>query len=105
MSDVKKCSACGAVMQFAQKLPFRIRGTPGMWKLLLGEWAELGEEMLSLDVYVCVNCGEVRFFTDEKARQYLLKTTPKEFLKKCFNCGKQIPIASEECPYCRARQQ
>jgi len=27
------------------------------------------------------------------------KPTPKSFLKKCINCGKEIPIASEECPF------
>lgn len=32
--------------------------------------------------------------------------TPKTggFLKQCINCGKQIPMASEECPYCNAKQ-
>lgn len=26
------------------------------------------------------------------------------FLKQCMNCGKQIPMASEECPYCNTEQ-
>jgi len=30
--------------------------------------------------------------------------TPKSFLKKCVRCGKQIPIASEQCPYCGVHQ-
>ena len=30
--------------------------------------------------------------------------TPKSFLKKCVKCGRKIPIASEECPYCGAQQ-
>jgi hypothetical protein len=30
--------------------------------------------------------------------------TPKSFLKNCAKCGKEIPIASEECPYCEAKQ-
>lgn len=30
--------------------------------------------------------------------------TPKGFLKQCINCGKQIPIASEVCAYCGAKQ-
>jgi|YelNatPaOPRAMG01_1025707.scaffolds.fasta_scaffold03588_3 hypothetical protein len=30
--------------------------------------------------------------------------TPSAFLKKCPNCGKEIPIASEECPECGAKQ-
>jgi hypothetical protein len=27
--------------------------------------------------------------------------TPKSFLKKCSKCGREIPIASEECPFCK----
>lgn len=30
--------------------------------------------------------------------------TPKSFLKNCSKCGREIPIASEECPYCEAKQ-
>jgi len=29
---------------------------------------------------------------------------PKAFLKKCVSCDREIPIASEECPYCRTKQ-
>jgi DNA-binding transcriptional ArsR family regulator len=31
--------------------------------------------------------------------------TQKSFLKKCVKCGKDVPIASEQCPYCRAEQK
>jgi len=31
--------------------------------------------------------------------------TPKAFLKECVKCGKEIPIASEECPYCGGKQR
>jgi len=31
--------------------------------------------------------------------------TPKSFLKECVECKKDIPIASEECPYCGVRQR
>jgi predicted RNA-binding Zn-ribbon protein involved in translation (DUF1610 family) len=71
---------------------------------LFRELAELGEELLSFDLYICPKCGEVRFFANEKSMQYLLKLTPKEFLKKCVKCGKNIPIASEHCPYCGIEQ-
>jgi hypothetical protein len=36
---------------------FRIGGTTGGWKLLFGEFAEVGEGMLPLEVLVCTNCG------------------------------------------------
>jgi hypothetical protein len=102
--NVKRCYSCNTDMQYAEKVPFRIKGTPGFWKLIVGEWAELGEEMLYLDVYVCPKCGEVRLTADEKAKQSLLKLTPKAFLKNCAACGKAIPIASEQCPYCGQEQ-
>jgi len=36
--NVKKCYSCNTEMQYAEKVPFRIKGTPGFWKLIVGEW-------------------------------------------------------------------
>lgn len=33
------------------------------------------------------------------------ETISKGFLKKCVNCGKEIPIASEECQHCGTKQK
>lgn len=30
--------------------------------------------------------------------------TPKSFLKRCAKCGGEIPIASEECSFCKSQQ-
>lgn len=30
--------------------------------------------------------------------------TPRSFFKKCVKCGKGIPLASEKCKYCGAKQ-
>ncbi|MEM3673657.1 MAG: zinc-ribbon domain-containing protein [Candidatus Bathyarchaeia archaeon] len=38
------------------------------------------------------------------AKTPTIAQTPNAFLKKCPNCGKEIPIASEECPECGAKQ-
>lgn len=32
------------------------------------------------------------------------EATSKSYLKNCVECGKEIPIASEECQYCGAEQ-
>ncbi|MEM3785547.1 MAG: hypothetical protein QW667_07380 [Candidatus Bathyarchaeia archaeon] len=40
----------------------------------------------------------------EMLSQGLYAQTPKSFLKKCVKCSKEIPIASEECLYCAAKQ-
>ncbi len=73
MSETKKCPICGFEMQFAGENSFRIGGTSGGWKLLFGEWAELGENMIPLLVYVCPNCGKVEFYASEKMRQRLIR--------------------------------
>jgi len=42
------------------------------------------------------------FFDKTRVRE--VGAAPKTFLKKCVRCGKEIPLASEECPYCEAKQ-
>ncbi len=63
--NTKKCSACGDTARYAYTANFRIGGTSGGWKLLLGEWAEVGEEMIPLAIYVCPNCGKVEMYGNE----------------------------------------
>jgi len=50
-------------------------------------------------------------FKSQRINRFLLelglkgaKGTPKTFLKKCPKCGREIPIASEECQYCKTKQ-
>jgi len=52
----------------------------------------------NLPALKCEKCGIV--VIDDRAPRY----TPKSFLKKCVKCNKEIPIASEECDYCGAKQ-
>ena len=53
------CLRCGATIQSMGIEEFRIGGTAGGWKLLFGEWAELGEGMLKLEAFACGSCGKV----------------------------------------------
>jgi hypothetical protein len=69
---VKNCN-CGGAMQFAEKASFRVGGTSGGWKLLFGEWAELGESMIPLDIYVCPQCARIESFADEETKKCLLQ--------------------------------
>ena len=57
--DPNACLRCGTELQLIGTQEFRVGGTAGGWKLLLGEWAEVGEEMLSLDVLACPQCLKV----------------------------------------------
>jgi len=54
-----RCIACNGVMRSIGIEPFRVGGTTGGWKLLVGEWAELGENMLSFEVLACTACRRV----------------------------------------------
>ena len=53
------CLRCGAETHSAGVEEFRVGGTSGGWKLLFGEWAELGEEKISFEMHVCPNCRHV----------------------------------------------
>ena len=57
--DPDACLRCGAALQSMGVAEFRIGGTTGGWKLLFGEWAELGESMLKLEVRACPACRQV----------------------------------------------
>jgi hypothetical protein len=49
-------------MQSLGRIPIRTGGTSGGWHLLLGEWADAGEGLFSLDVYRCSTCKRIEFF-------------------------------------------
>ena len=56
------------------KADFRIGGTGGTWKLIFGEWAELGEKMIPFYIYVCPKCGKIELFVDEKTKEKLTRS-------------------------------
>ncbi|MGB9778423.1 MAG: hypothetical protein ACPLW8_03370 [Candidatus Bathyarchaeales archaeon] len=43
-------------------------------------------------------------FRSRKVLEARTPETPKSFLKSCVKCGKEIPIASEQCPFCGQTQ-
>ena len=53
------CVRCGGPLHSMGVEKFRVGGTSGGWKLLFGEMAELGEEMLSLEALACSQCRRV----------------------------------------------
>jgi len=57
-----KCPACKSEMDSLGQLPIRVGGTTGVRHLLLGNWADLKEGLLPLDVYRCGTCKRVEFF-------------------------------------------
>ena len=57
--DRDTCLRCGASLSSLGIEEFRVGGTTGGWKLLFGEWAELGEGMLKLEVRACTVCRTI----------------------------------------------
>ena len=60
-SGGEDCLRCGAVLESIGIEKFRTGGTGGGWKLLFGELAELGEEMIPLELFGCRRCRHVEF--------------------------------------------
>jgi predicted nucleic-acid-binding Zn-ribbon protein len=52
--------------------------------------------------HYCRNCGYIEFYKEMKPDE---QSREQGFLRKCVKCGKQIPIASEECQHCGAEQK
>lgn len=66
-ADPNACLRCGAQLQSIGQEEFRIGGSSGGWKMVFGEWAELGEELLPLEVLACAQCRKVEMRVPEKS--------------------------------------
>ena len=54
-----RCLRCDVELRDLGPAEFRVGGTSGGWKLFFGEWAELGEDMVTLDLLACPTCRHV----------------------------------------------
>ena len=54
-----RCLRCDVELRDLGPAEFRVGGTSGGWKLFFGEWAELGEDMVALDLLACPRCRHV----------------------------------------------
>jgi alpha/beta superfamily hydrolase len=48
-------------MQSIGIVDFRTGGSEGKWRLLAGEWADMDEALLPLELRYCPRCREVAF--------------------------------------------
>lgn len=71
--NIRKCSFCGQNAQFVYTAQFRVGGISGGARLLLGEWAELGESMIPMYVFVCPNCGKIELYATEELKQQAIR--------------------------------
>ncbi|OLE68903.1 hypothetical protein AUF78_13830 [archaeon 13_1_20CM_2_51_12] len=66
-----KCPTCDKVMDAYYGVPFRVGGTgPGM-RLFIGAWAELGEEPVPIDLYVCPQCERIEQYANKNTKDRL----------------------------------
>jgi len=65
--DVRTCPRCNIRMRFMGVEKFRVGGTSGGWKLIFSELAELGEQLVPFEVYVCPQCRHVEFLVPKKS--------------------------------------
>ena len=65
-ADPNACLRCGAQLQSIGQEEFRIGGTSGGWKMLFGEWAELDEGLLPLEVLAGPQCRKVEMRVPQK---------------------------------------
>lgn len=59
------CLRCGAAISPDGIHEFRTGGSTGATHFFLGQWAELGEDKVTLEVYVCRQCRHVEFRVPE----------------------------------------
>lgn len=103
---VKKCPECGKEMEKGYVVSEAIKWSnqkPG--PVAFGLESVLPWQFLSIpnvEAHRCKQCMLVLFYYGKYTPD---KETPKSFLKKCVKCRKEIPIASEHCQYCGAKQQ
>ncbi|HEV2665734.1 MAG TPA: hypothetical protein VG324_12525 [Blastocatellia bacterium] len=56
------CPLCRVQLQPLGQIPVRTGGTSGGWHLLFGEWADVGEGIMPLDVYRCPQCSRLELY-------------------------------------------
>jgi predicted RNA-binding Zn-ribbon protein involved in translation (DUF1610 family) len=100
---------CGTIMQTYGSMPFTLSGTSSGWEASMIGRSEFNRLPLYLRVFVCPNCGHLQLFAYDAAKDTLKEAERREekhksFLKACVKCRQDIPIGSEECPYCGSKQ-
>jgi hypothetical protein len=102
-SGIVKCPECGGEMEkgylVSEAIKWSTQGHP--------QWALEQETIVhgyawtftNTEAFRCPACRLALFRYERK------KEVPLSFLKKCVECVREIPLASEECSYCGARQK
>lgn len=93
-----RCPGCGSTLRLVGTEQFRIGGTSGGWKLLFGEWAELGETMMGLEMWVCPSCRRVEFRVP--AAFQVPEDQVRGLRYACPGCGGDVYMGETRCAAC-----
>jgi hypothetical protein len=72
MSDVRdasgeRCLRCGSELHSLGETDLRTGGSRGAWKLIFGEWAELGEGTMRVELLACPQCRRLELRLPERS--------------------------------------
>lgn len=62
----KRCMRCRVDMDCIGVKEFRTGGRSGGWHLILGDFADMGEQKMKLEIWVCPHCRRVEFYLPDK---------------------------------------
>ena len=60
------CPRCREELQSLGETTLRTGGSRGAWKLLFGEWAELGEGTMAVELLACPRCRRLELKLPER---------------------------------------
>lgn len=110
LASVQKCPICGG--ELSRGYIGASRGVT--WdaekskRMFIGIWSSaliLPFSTNNIPALRCKKCKLVLFGYEKFFERTSPGETPRSFLKECVKCGKEIPVASEQCPYCRSEQK
>jgi hypothetical protein len=58
-ATTETCLGCKGPLQSLGVEHFRVGGVSGGWAALMGQWAEIGEGMLDMELFACPTCRRV----------------------------------------------
>jgi Zn-finger nucleic acid-binding protein len=100
-----KCPKCDTEMENGYIITNAIR-----WSKKKHTQVAFGQEVIvpwhitalsNVEAFRCPQCRLVLFHYEIPRAEI----TPESFLKKCIKCGETIPVASDYCPKCGAKQK
>ncbi|MEO6798197.1 MAG: hypothetical protein ABI401_02265 [Candidatus Dormibacter sp.] len=64
--DAGTCLGCKSPLQSLGVEHLRVGGVSGGWRMLMGDWAEVGEGILDVELLACRNCRRIELRVPER---------------------------------------